>query len=101
MASPSYETANVVWGKWDRHTRFWARAVDPRGAYNAGETFPIDTNAGGAFCGSEVAGSPSGTSRNHQLLDGLLLRLVNDGWESLGCVGEGYWAYSLRRRVVS
>ncbi|NPV26063.1 MAG: zinc ribbon domain-containing protein [Firmicutes bacterium] len=70
--------------------RFVAQASGPRGEYIAGKSRVFRT--------SPFYNLPS-TQEHRDLLDVLVNKLIQEGWERVGEPGEFWWNYTFRRPV--
>jgi hypothetical protein len=91
---PTYEYCEIVYEKrvsFFMQSRFWAKAVGPRGIYQA---------AGEEKWRNGLPNDPGARKGGQKAVDLMVIQLQNDGWEILPYNGPYYWNYKFRRQVV-
>ncbi len=74
---------------------FWARAIGPKGQYDAGQSETFTGYYGGSYSYPD-----SERNDNQDALKGLIDELVKDGWAPTGDRGSDWWSYRFRRRIL-
>lgn len=79
---------------------FWAKAIGPKGPYNAGESDAFKAKTSSNYYGvGDVDYFPETNDAARDALRNFVNKLSNDGWDLTEKTGRRWFNYHFRRRV--